>query len=73
MTTLFLVAQESDERAERILHALGRELSPGKQRELGSGDTARVRHPLPPDEARADVAARLDAVDTDWRRYVALL
>jgi hypothetical protein len=66
MTTIFLVAQDRDERGERILGSLLNAPAP-------LGDTAGVRHPLPPAEARADVAAWLDEVDSDWRRFVSLL
>ena len=37
------------------------------------GDTAGIRHSAPPDEARADVTAWLDSVDSDSRRSVSLL
>ena len=66
MTTIFLVAQEREERGELIIGSLLNARAP-------LGDTASVRHPLPPAEARADVAAWLDSVDADWRRFVSLL
>jgi|tagenome__1003787_1003787.scaffolds.fasta_scaffold16486665_1 hypothetical protein len=66
MTTIFLVADERDTRGEFILSQLLH--TPGPL-----GDTAGLRHPGPPDEAVAEVAARLDAVDSDWRRFVAVL
>ncbi len=66
MTTIFLVAQDREERGELILSSLIDAPYP-------LGDTAGLRHPAPPDEARAEVAARLDAVDSDWRRFVSLL
>ena len=66
MTTIFLVAQDHEVRGEEILSGLVHASYP-------LGDTAGVRHPAPPDEARADVAARLDAVDAEWRRFVSLL
>ena len=66
MTTIFLVAQDHEERGERILSALVDAPAP-------IGDTAGVRHPASPEVARAELAARLDAVDVDWRRFVSLL
>lgn len=66
MTTIFLVAQDREERGEEILSRLAHAPYP-------IGDTAGFRHPACPDEARAEVAARLDAVDSDWRRFVSLL
>lgn len=66
MTTIFLVAQDHEERGERILSDLVRAPYP-------LGDTAGVRYPAPPEVARAELAARLDAVDAEWRRFVALL
>ena len=66
MTTIFLVAQDHEERGELILGKLVNAPCP-------LGDTAGLRHPAPPEEVRADVAAWLDAVDSDWRRFVSLL
>jgi hypothetical protein len=66
MTTIFLVAQDQEVRGEEILSRLVHATYP-------LGDTAGVRHPAPPDEARADIAARLDEVDAEWRRFVALI
>jgi len=66
MTTIFLVTQDHEERGEEILSRLAHAPYP-------IGDTAGVRHSAPPDEARADVAAWLDSVDSDWRRFVSLL
>jgi hypothetical protein len=66
MTTIFLVAQDHEERGEQIISELA--AAP-----YLLGDTAGVRHPAPPDEARADVAAWLDSVDSDWRRFISLL
>jgi hypothetical protein len=66
MTTIFLVAQDHEERGELILSSLLNSPYP-------LGDTAGVKMPSPPEEARADVSARLDAVDSDWRSFVALL
>jgi hypothetical protein len=66
MTTIFLVAQDHEERGELILSSLIDAPFP-------VGDTAGLRYPAPPEEARADVAARLDAVDCDWRRFISLL
>jgi hypothetical protein len=63
MTTIFLVAQEPH--GQDILGELGHGDA--------LGDTAGVRHPLPEPQARADVSAWLDAIDHDWRHYVAVL
>jgi len=66
MTTIFLVAAEQEARGEYILGELLHSPVP-------LGDTAGVSYPASADEARADVAARLDAVDGEWRRFVSLL
>ena len=66
MTTIFLVAQDHEERGELILSSL-------IDAPVPLGDTAGVRHPASPEVARAEVAARLDAVDCEWRRFVSLL
>ena len=71
MTTLFLVAQERGERAERILTGLQWTLGLRAQSRPRSWDTAAV--PLPTQERRRDVVERLDAVDPDWRDVVALV
>jgi hypothetical protein len=73
MTTIFLVADEREERGQLILGALQRRFSPRITSPPRHGDTAGVRHPAPADQARAEVAASLDAVDAEWRRYVSLL
>jgi hypothetical protein len=68
MTTIFLVAREREQRGELILSALehGAPTDP-------HGDTAGVRLPLPPDQAHAELAERLSALDSDWPRFVAVL
>jgi hypothetical protein len=71
MTTLFLVAQERGERAERILTGLQWTLGLRARSRPRSWDTAAV--PLPRDSAPGDVVERLDAVDPDWRDVVALV
>jgi hypothetical protein len=69
MTTVFLVASEHDSRGELIISALGQ----GGEPAVPYGDTAGIRHPAPPEAARADVVAALDAVDPDWPAFVAML
>lgn len=71
MTTVFLVAQQRGERAERILTGLQWALGLRARRASG-WDTAALPRSLPPTEARRDVAARLDTVDPGWRDVVAL-
>ena len=71
MTTLFLVAQERGERAERILTGLQWTLGLRAASRPRTWDTAAV--PLPHEERRRDVVERLDAVDPDWRDVVALV
>jgi hypothetical protein len=71
MTTLFLVAQERGERAERILTGLQWTLGLRARSRPRSWDTAAV--PLPRESARGEVVDRLDAVDPDWRDVVALV
>jgi hypothetical protein len=71
MTTLFLVAEERGERAERILTGLQWTLGLRAQSRPRSWDTAAVT--LPTEERRRDVVERLDAVDPDWRDVVALV
>jgi hypothetical protein len=71
MTTLFLVAEERGERAERILTGLQWTLGLRAKSRPRSWDTAAV--PLPRESARGDVVERLDAVDPDWRDVVALV
>jgi hypothetical protein len=69
MTTVFLVASDHDTRGELILSALRQ----GGEPAVPYGDTAGIRHPAPPEAARADVVAALDAVDPDWPTFVAML
>jgi hypothetical protein len=73
MTTLFLVAQERGERAERILAGLQRELGLRLRRPPAAWDTAALPRDLPRTEAHTDVANQLDAVDPAWRDVVALI
>ncbi len=71
MTTLFLVADERGERAERILTGLQWTLGLRARSRPSSWDTAAVTLPRP--EARRDVVERLDAVDPGWRDVVELV
>lgn len=71
MTTLFLVAEERGERAERILTGLQWTLGLRARSRPPSWDTAAVTLPRP--ESERDVVERLDAVDPDWRDVVALV
>jgi hypothetical protein len=71
MTTLFLVAQERGERAERILTGLQWTLGLRASSRPRTWDTVAV--PLPGEERRRDVVERLDAVDPEWRDVVALV
>jgi hypothetical protein len=71
MTTLFLVAEERGERAERILTGLQWTLGLRAASRPRSWDTAAV--PLPRESARGEVVDRLDAVDPGWRDVVALV
>jgi hypothetical protein len=71
MTTLFLVAEERGERAERILTGLQWTLGLRAASRPRSWDTAAV--PLPRESARGEVVERLDAVDPGWRDVVALV
>ena len=71
MTTLFLVAQQRGERAERILTGLQWTLGLRARTRPHSWDTAAV--PLPQESDRHDVVERLDAVDPEWRDVVALV
>ena len=71
MTTLYLVAEERGERAERILTGLQWTLGLRTHSRPRTWDTAAV--PLPRESARREVVERLDAVDPDWRDVVALV
>jgi hypothetical protein len=71
MTTVFLVAEERGERAERILTGLQWTLGLRARSRPRTWDTAAV--PLPEASARREVVERLDAVDPDWRDVVALV
>jgi hypothetical protein len=71
MTTLFLVAEQRGERAERILTGLQWTLGLRARTRPRGWDTAAV--PLPRESARTEVVERLDAVDPDWRDVVALV
>jgi hypothetical protein len=73
MTTLFLVAQERGERAERILTGLQWALGLPARPRPEAWDTAALPRRLPRAEARRDVAERLDAVDPGWRDVVELV
>jgi hypothetical protein len=71
MTTLFLVAQERGERAERILTGLQWTLGLRARSRPRTWDTAAVT--LPRRETKRDVVERLDEVDPHWRDVVALV
>jgi hypothetical protein len=72
MTTLFLVAQERGERAERILTGLQWMLGlRASSRRPRTWDTAAL--PLEGQKQRREVVERLDAVDPEWRDVVALV
>jgi hypothetical protein len=71
VTTLFLVAEQRGERAERILTGLQWMLGLRAHSRPRSWDTAAVTLPRP--EAKRDVVERLDAVDPEWRDVVALV
>jgi hypothetical protein len=72
MTTLFLVAQERGERAERILTGLQWMLGLRASSRPRSWDTAAL--PLQEGEKqRREVVERLEAVDPEWRDVVALV
>jgi hypothetical protein len=73
MTTLFLVARERGERAERILAGMQRESGLRVRRPPDAWDTAALQRDLPRPEARDDIATQLDAVDPAWRDVVALI
>ncbi len=69
--TLFLVAEERGERAERILTGLQWTLGLRANSRPRSWDTAAL--PLQPEQGKRDVVERLDAVDPEWRDVVALV
>jgi hypothetical protein len=71
MTTLYLVARERGERAERILTGLQWALGLRARSRPRSWDTAAVV--LPRRESEREVVERLDAVDPGWRDVVALV
>jgi hypothetical protein len=70
MTTLFLVAQQRGERAERILTGLQWTLGLRARSRPRTWDTAAVTLP---EDSRRDVVERLDEVDPEWRDVVALV
>lgn len=72
MTTVFLVAEQRGERAERILTGLQWTLGLSARHQTSGWDTAALPRSLTRADARRDVAARLDAVDPGWREVVAL-
>jgi hypothetical protein len=69
--TVFLVAQERGERAERILTGLQWTLGLRASARPRTWDTAAL--PLRDETQRREVVERLDAVDPDWRDVVALV
>jgi len=69
--TLFLVAEERGERAERILTGLQWTLGLRAHSRPRSWDTAAL--PLPREQGKRDVVERLDAVDPEWRDVVAIV
>jgi hypothetical protein len=71
MTTLFLVAQERGERAERILTGLQWMLGLRASSRPRTWDTAAL--PLEGEKQRREVVERLEAVDPEWRDVVALV
>lgn len=71
MTTLFLVAEERGERAERILTGLQWMLGLRASSRPRTWDTAAL--PVEGEQQRREVVERLEAVDPDWRDVVALV
>jgi hypothetical protein len=69
--TVFLIAQQRGERAERILTGLQWTLGLRAPSRPRSWDTAAL--PLGGEKQRHDVVERLDAVDPDWRDVVAIV
>lgn len=69
--TVYLVAQERGERAERILTGLQWMLGLRGAERPRSWDTAAL--PLRSERQRHEVVERLDAVDPGWRDVVALV
>jgi hypothetical protein len=69
--TVFLVAQERGERAERILTSLQWTLGLRASARPRTWDTAAL--PLRSETQRREVVERLDAVDPGWRDVVALV
>ena len=68
--TLYLVAQQRGERAERILTGLQWTLGLRARSRPRTWDTAAVTLP---EESERVVVERLDAVDPGWRDVVALV
>jgi hypothetical protein len=69
--TVFLIAQQRGERAERILTGLQWTLGLRAPSRPRTWDTAAL--PLEGRKQRRDVVERLDAVDPEWRDVVALV
>jgi hypothetical protein len=69
--TVYLIARERGERAERILTGLQWTLGLRAPSRPSTWDTAAL--PLQSERQRRDVVERLDAVDPDWRDVVALV
>ena len=69
--TVFLIAKQRGERAERILTGLQWMFGLRAPARPRTWDTAAL--PLRGEKQRRDVVERLDAVDPEWRDVVALV
>ena len=70
LSIVVLQALESGQRADTILDRLLPRVAPGERQRFGAGNAVRLPCRLLPDEARAEVERRLDAIDADWRSCV---
>jgi hypothetical protein len=67
-----LHALDCGPRADAILDRLQLQLAPAERQTFGARNAARLPCRLLPDEARADVEHRLEAIDADWREYIVI-
>jgi hypothetical protein len=70
LSIVVLEALDSGSRADSVLAALQIRLVPAERQTFSARDAARLPCNLLPDEARADIEHRLDAIDARWREYI---
>src|SRR3954470_1439344 len=72
LSIVVLQSLQSSPRADAILDRLQAQLAPAERQTFRDSAAARLPCNLLPEEARADVAHRLDRMDRHWRDCIAI-